>query len=473
MSAVAESRYTGDRRYRAKRAENGYYLRHQNGARIKTDKVINFIWERAQGSTAAEIQAALEGRTHISSWLLGNILELMVAAELLAVEPAPPVFPQPDPPTSGPKVSIVIVNKDGSEHLSTLLPSILRQDYPEIELVMVDNGSRDDSVELTRRFVPDAKIIELKKNIGFSAGNNVGITEATGGYFFLLNNDTELADDTVSRLAEAAVGREDIGAVVPKMFLWRLPRFLNGIGNTVRNRGWGGDNFLGHLDIGQFDDLEEVFSACFGAVLIPRAAFERVGPLDPKYTFYYEDVDWSYRARLLGLKVLTAPKAAVFHKFSASMDKLEPTFKWRLVISNRWRFMTKTLSKGVWLNFARGYAKEDIRGFLRHVKHRDWPMARTYLSAWWRFFVGLPGMLAARRPIQAARTVADADIFEHWAKLPPLVQEGNPIFDVATIRRIYTHALPAEPACADGTGHEPDAGGAAHTDEGLELSMDA
>ncbi len=218
MSATIEPRYTGDSRYRAKRAENGYYLRHQNGARIKTDKVINLIWERAQDSTAVEIQAALEGRTHVSSWLLGNILRLMVAAELLTVEPLPPVFARADPPTAGPKVSVVIVNMNGSEHLSTLLPSLLRQDYPEIELVMVDNGSRDDSVELTKRFVPGAKIIELKENIGFSAGNNVGITEATGDYFFLLNNDTELADDAVSRLVEAAAGREDVGAVVPKMF---------------------------------------------------------------------------------------------------------------------------------------------------------------------------------------------------------------------------------------------------------------
>ncbi len=462
LVSAPELRYTADPRYRTKRTSSGYYLRHQNGARIKTDRVINLIWETAQGSTAAEIQSALEGRTHISSWLLGIILELMGVAELLRIDPAPQAPTRPEPPASGPKVSIIIVNKDGSEHLSTLLPSILRQDYPQIELVMVDNGSQDDSVELARRFVSDAKIIELKENIGFSAGNNVGIEQATGDYFFLLNNDTELADDAVSRLVEAAAGRDDIGAVVPKMFLWRLPRFLNGIGNTVRNRGWGGDNFLGHLDIGQFDDVEEVFSAWCGAVLIPRAAFERVGPLDPKYMFYYEDVDWSFRARLLGLKIVTAPGAAVFHKFSASMDKLEPTFKWRLGISNRWRFITKALSKGAWLNFARSYAKEDFRGFLRSIKHHDWPMSRTYLSAWWRVFISLPGILLARRPIQAGRVAADVDIFEYWAKLPPLVQDGNPVFDLATVRRIYVHALGARPSAS-----------VAQPEEGFELSMDA
>jgi hypothetical protein len=362
---------------------------------------------------------------------------------LLRVEPAAVAGSAPEPPFAGPLVSIIVVNKDGSEHLSALLPSLVNQDYANIELIMVDNASSDDSVELTRRFFPDAKIVELDENIGFSAGNNVGIAEAAGEYVLLLNNDTELADDCLSRLVEKAAGREDLAAVVPKMFLWRLPRFLNGIGNSVRNQGWGGDNFIGYLDIGQFDGIEEVFSACFGAVMISRAALDRVGLLDPKYMFYYEDADWSYRARLLGYKIGVAPAAAVYHKFSASMNTLEPNFKWRLVISNRLRFITKNLGKGAWLNFMRNYAKEDLRSFLRSVKHRDWPMAKTYLSAWVRFLAGMPGILSARRRIQKTRVVSDGEMVKLWPELPPLMDErGNPVFDIGTVRRIYTHFLP-------------------------------
>ncbi len=441
---AAERLYTANPLYRVEQADKLYYLRHQNGARIRTDKVVNSAWEAATGSTGTEILMVLEGQTNVSAWLLGNILELMVVAELLSAEPQPKEAPALPPAAIGSKVSVIVVNKDGVDHLGTLLPSLLRQDYSNWELVLVDNASKDESTELTRQFCPEAKIIELSRNIGFSDGNNVGIAAATGDYFFLLNNDTELAPGCISRLVEAAVGQDNLGAIVPKMFLWRLPKFLNGIGNTVRNQGWGGDNYLGHLDIGQFDGDEEVFSACFGAVMIPRDAFERVGPLDPKYMFYYEDADWSYRARLLGLRLVVAPQAAVLHKFSASMDALAPTFKWRLVISNRWRFITKVLSKGVWLNFARSYAKEDIRGFLRSIKHRDWPMARTYLSAWWRYAMSLPGILVARRRIQASRTVVDSETFKLWAKLPPLVEGGDPVFDVPTVRRIYTHVLPPE-----------------------------
>jgi GT2 family glycosyltransferase len=462
---MTEKRYSANPLYRTKRIGKSYYLRHQNGARIKTDRIINLIWAAADGLTAAEIQAKMDGRTYTSSWLLGNTLDLMVKADLLRTDSKPATVVSPEPSLTGPLVSVIVVNKDGAEHLSALLPSLVGQDYPNIELVLVDNASKDDSVELTRRFFPDAKIIELDKNIGFSPGNNVGIAEAAGDYIFLLNNDTELAHDCISRLVEKSLENEDVAAVVPKMFLWRLPKFLNGIGNSVTNHGWGGDNYIGYLDLGQFDDIEDMFGACFGAVLITRDVLDRVGLLDPYYMFYYEDADWSYRAHLLGYKITCAPEAIVYHKFSASMNTLEPNFKWRLVISNRLRFISKNLSKGVWLNFMRNYAKEDLRGFMRSAKHKDWAMARTYLSAWGRFLAGVPSILSARRKIQKSRVVSDARLINLWTDLPPLMdQQGNPVFDVATVRRIYTHFLPPVGPLTDNS---------VASSEDTELSLDA
>lgn len=370
-------------------------------------------------------------------------MSLMEAADVLQTDEAVPRVASSAPAMVGPVVSVVIVNRDGEEHLSTLLPSLARQDYPNIEIVMVDNCSKDNSTALLKEFFPDAKVIVLKKDAGFSGGNNIGIAEAAGEYMFLLNNDTELADDCVSRLVAEAAGKPDLAAVVPKMYLWRLPKFLNAIGNSVWPKGWGTDNYIGYLDIGQFDTTEQVFSACFGAVMIGREALDRVGLLDSKYKFYYEDADWSYRARLAGLKIYFAPGARVYHKFNASMKSLEPNFKWQLVIGNRLRFITKNLSKGTWLNFMRNYAKEDIRGVLRSVKHRDVGMAWTYTRAWLRFLTGLPGVMIERRRIQKTRVLKDGVLFELWPELPPLVdQTGNPIFDIATIRRIYVHFLP-------------------------------
>ncbi len=463
------SRYFANPQFRSKKVAKTYYLRHQNGARIRTDKLINTIWEKADGRSLEEIKEAIEGRVSVSAWLLEAIMRLMVAADLLRIDESK--APQPDQPPvkTGPLVSIIIVNKDGEEHLRTLLPSISRQDYPNLEIVMVDNGSRDESSGTVREFFPDAKVIELEKNIGFSAGNNVGIEAASGEYLFLLNNDTELAHDCVSRLVETAIRQDDVAAVIPKMFLWRLPRFLNGIGNSVRPQGWGGDNYIGYLDVGQFDHDEQVSSACFGAAMLTRDALDKVGWLDPKYLFYYEDADWSYRARLLGLNIYFAPGAAVFHKFSASMNTLAANFKWRLVIGNRLRFITKNLSKGAWLNFMRNYFREDVRATLRSVKHRDFSMAITYIRAWTQFLLGLPGILAARRRIQKTRVIRDKAIFDLWPDLPPLMDEGgNPIFDVATVRRIYVHFLEEV-----GNGSAAADDFIEDEDEGIELSLDA
>jgi len=453
--------YRTNKAWRIKRDGKAYYLRHQNGARLRTDRLVNAIWEKADGRTFSGIKQELERRLTISDWLLGETLRLMEAGELLASDETPSAKPpapdqtggfggrltRTDPPgraSKGPVVSVVIVNRDGEEHLGTLLPSLARQDYPDIEIVMVDNGSTDNSTAKLKEFFPDAKVVALDNDAGFAGGNNMGIAVATGEYIFLLNNDTELADDCIGALVAWAAGKPDLAAVVPKIYFWRLPKFLNAIGNSVRPKGWGSDNYIGYLDIGQFDATEQVFSACFGAVMLSREALDKVGRLDAKYKFYYEDADWSYRARLAGLKIYFAPGARVYHKFNASMKSLEPNFKWQLVIGNRLRFITKNLSKGTWLNFMRNYAKEDIRGFLRSVKHRDIGMAWTYTLAWLRFLAGLPGIVAARRRIQKSRVLKDGALFELWPELPPLLDlTGNPVFDIATIRRIYVHFLPA------------------------------
>ena len=435
-------KYSRNDLYKSKRVGSAHFLRHKNGAAVRTDRLINMIWQAADGLTHSEMKEKLASRIDVSGWMLGISLRFMLAADLLTSDQEPLAL-EPSEPPEGPVVSVVIVNKDGVSHLETLMPTLASQDYPRIEMVLVDNGSKDESVSIFRKQFPDAKIVELKKNIGFSGGNNFGIEKATGEYIFLLNNDTVLADDCVSQLVAAAQGKTDMAAIVPKMFHWRLPKFINAIGNSVRPWGWGGDNYIGHLDIGQFDRIKQVFSACFGAVMISRGALDKVGLLDPKYRFYYEDADWSYRAGLMGLKIYFAPGAIVYHKFNASMKKLKANFKWKLVISNRLRFVTKNLSPGTWLNFMRNYVREDIRGFLRSIKHRDFGMALTYVLAWLRFLVSLPGIIRTRRRIQKLRVVKDAKLFELWPDLPSLMdQSGNPILDMATIRRIYIHFLP-------------------------------
>jgi GT2 family glycosyltransferase len=295
-------------------------------------------------------------------------------------------------------------------------------------------------VAVTKSHWPNAKIVVPKKDAGFAEGNNIGIKAASGHYLMLLNNDTELEPDTVSQLVAVALKKPQAAAVVPKIFFYYLPSFINSLGNAVYPWGWGSDNYIGHLDIGQFNEEMELFSACFGAVLIPRPALAKVGLLDGRYRFYYEDADWSYRARLQGLKVYLAPQAVVYHKFNASMQSLTPYFKWQLVIGNRLRFVLKNLSVGTTVNFLRHYLMEDLRGAGRSLKYRDWLMLWAYLKAYGRVLLNAPNIFWQRWQIQRTRAVKDGQLLQVWPKLPALIDErGYPILDTTTVRRIYMH----------------------------------
>ena len=141
----------------------------------------------------------------------------------------------------------------------------------------------------------------------------------------------------------------------------RLPGFINGLGNHIRRRGWGSDNFIGVVDVGQFAGLNEVPSACFGAALLDRAAVDEVGLLDERYTAFYEDVDWSFRAWMKGWRIVPEAGATVYHEFGASYPSRQ---KLCFVVRNRLRLVLK-LFRGRWLlSFVKSYVIEDARGAL-------------------------------------------------------------------------------------------------------------
>lgn len=120
----------------------------------------------------------------------------------------------------------------------------------------------------------------------------------------------------------------------------KLRTFINGIGNFVTEKSWGSDNYFGVVDIGQFEQLLYVSSACFGAIMVTKAGWQKVGPLDIKYKSFYEDVDWSIRAHLKGMNLLAAPRAVVFHEFGGSYPS---GLKLSFVAKNRMRFVLKNL----------------------------------------------------------------------------------------------------------------------------------
>lgn len=428
---------------------NKIYFHHQNGARIRTDSLTAAIWSKADGRSLPQIYKAVGDEFQVSKVMIEAAVSIMVSAGLL--EPiggrgrsgsgGSPEIPEP-----APLVSVVVVNYNGLEHLDDLFGSLADQSYPNIEIVMVDNASTDGSVDHVRRFWPEVKVVAQYRNTGFAAGNNAGIAAAAGDYLFLVNNDTKVDRHCVAALVDSSFKHPKAAAVAPKIKLFKLPGFINAVGNSVRPKGWGSDNFIGHVDHGQFGKVEEVFSACFGAVLICREAIESVGLLDGAYLFYYEDCDWSYRARLQGYKIYFNPDAVVYHKFNATMNTLSKEFKFSLIVGNRLRFALKNLALRPALAFSRNYLKEDILHFLWALIHGRARRVWTYIKGWTRLALMMPGIIRQRRKIQKKRlpAITDGELFKllpDAATVALIDDDHNPVLNSKVIRQVYIHDL--------------------------------
>jgi GT2 family glycosyltransferase len=281
---------------------------------------------------------------------------------------------------------------------------------------------------------------ELNRNIGFAAAVNTGLREATADFILVLNNDIVLDKKALYELVKVALSTtQKWSAIVPKMKFFNNPAFINAIGNSLYPMAWGSDNFIGHVDFGQFDNFKESFSACFGAVLLNAVVIREIGMLDSRYKFYYEDMDWSFRAQVYGYPIITAPKAEIYHKFGASMSLKTQAFKIRYIIGNRLYFTFKNLSRRTMKRFLSNYISEDKRSIKYCLKHKNFPLAWAYIRGYLRFLTAFPALFYKRKKLQRNRKITDDSLI--FAKAPPLnltlLEDGAPKLDIQSLHANY------------------------------------
>jgi len=227
-----------------------------------------------------------------------------------------------------PKVSIIIVNWNGKEYLSDCLTSVFNQTYQNYEVILVDNGSTDGSVEFVRENYPDIKIIKLDKNYGFIKGNNIGMREASKNkdikYIAQLDNDTKVDRNWLSELVKVAESDEKIGICGSKIFFMDNPTIIYSSGHIFK---WGMliDRGHGKIDKGQYDGKLDIFSASPAACLLKREMAEELGLF--KESFFagyeegYEDSKLPWRANKKGWKIRYVPTSVVYHKAGGTRKK--------------------------------------------------------------------------------------------------------------------------------------------------------
>ncbi len=245
-------------------------------------------------------------------------------------------------------ISIIILNYNTPyKVLEKNLKSIYEQTYQNFEVLLIDNNSKIKSYKnLPQEFFAKVKIIENNKNLGFSKAINEGIKKATGKWILILNNDTYLDKYCLEVFVKNKDKYpENVVGFAPKMYLAGEYKVLDSIGNAVNEKGEAYNIGIGEIDIGQYDKSSRVMGVCFGGCFVKKEAFEKIGYLDESYQMYYEDVDWSIRANLLGYKFYTLPKSIIYHYHSASLRNTGYEWKYKLIERNLLKTVYKNFSK--------------------------------------------------------------------------------------------------------------------------------
>jgi GT2 family glycosyltransferase len=208
-------------------------------------------------------------------------------------------------------ISIVIVNYNGCHFLDACLSSLAVQTFQDFEIILVDNGSSDDSVEHVQLRYPSLVLIKNKENRGFAGGVNDGIRVARGDYILTLNNDTIADPEVIEYLMKAMETYKTVGSCAAKMVF--PDGRINSAGICISRSGAAWDRGMFEQDAGQFDVPGEVFGPCAGAALYRKKMLNEIGLFDEDFFLFMEDVDLAFRARMAGWKCMYVPSARVIH----------------------------------------------------------------------------------------------------------------------------------------------------------------
>lgn len=295
-----------------------------------------------------------------------------------------------------PFCSVIVLNYQGEKFITRTLDSLIKLDYPKdkYEIIVVDNASQDKSREVIENYIDSGskpgmtkdnviptevgihiKSIYNPRNLGFAAGNNIGIRKAKGEYVVLLNNDCVVEKEWLKELVKTARKDEKIFAVNSKIMLGSTNKIQNA-GIRVFPDGYARD--IGAVpkdkkqdyeeDRGQYEVERDIDAACGAAVLYRKSVLDRIGLMDERFFLYYEDVEISERAREQGYRIVYSPKAVVRHEHAASSGEWSPFFIYQ---TERGRLMHVLLHFPA-VRFLAEYGKFTLKSILRlafGIKH--------------------------------------------------------------------------------------------------------
>jgi GT2 family glycosyltransferase len=313
--------------------------------------------------------------------------------------------------------SVIVVNWNGIEYIAECIESVLEQTYRPLELIVVDNGSRDGSLDYLGSLPSGSvNLIRLPSNRGFAGGTNAGVCASRGEFVALLNNDAVADCCWLGNLIASLT--PEAGMVASKILFYNRRDVIDKTGHLFYPDGLNRGRGAGDPDRGQFDQPGEILFPDGCAALYRRKMLEEIGLFDEQFFAYGDDADLGLRARWRGWNCRYAPGAVVYHRHSSSLGKYSPE-KAFLVERNRlWvalkllplRLLILTPGLTLWRLFWHAASLASHRGLAGGVRrdHSAWELLRAGCRAYIDAIRGLPEILRKRRAIMRGRTLTTA-----------------------------------------------------------------
>ncbi len=253
-----------------------------------------------------------------------------------------------------PHVAVVILSWNGREYLSRLLPKTLSTNYENCQVYVIDNGSRDGSVQFVKDNFSSIELIAHEKNYGFAEGYNKGLKEIEADYYVLLNQDVVVPEDWITPVIHRMEKDPSVGVAQPKLRAYEHPEsfeYAGAAGGFIDR--WGYTFCRGRIfgdleeDTGQYEDSSEIFWATGACFFIRASLYHRSGGLDNDFFAHMEEIDLCWRLKRAGFKIAYVPESTVHHIGGGSLPQEAP-FKTYLNFRNNLIMLIKNLPLRQW-----------------------------------------------------------------------------------------------------------------------------
>jgi hypothetical protein len=300
-------------------------------------------------------------------------------------------------------VSIMVLNWNGKCLLEECLLALGKQTYPTLEVIFVDNGSTDGSVDFVVEHFPLIRVVKLYKNYGFAGGNSKGLGFCNGEFIVLLNNDTHVDEKWLENLVIPMIKDSSVGICASKLIVESTGR-IDSAGDTLTTWGVGFKRGCGE-EQNLYLDEQYIFGACAAAALYRKTLFEDVGFLDEDFFFNDEDTDLNFRAQLAGWKCVFIPSALVSHKVNATIGNLSDLHVYYHVRNLEFLWL-KNMPIELMVCYAHLKFFQELGSFLYLcLRHGKW---KAYFKGKRDALKLFPRMLKKRHGVQAKRRVTNA-----------------------------------------------------------------